>query len=49
VCEFKGGFLGSKRVDGIIELTEPSNNKLSLKLKLTEAYTLEDMLKTDCK
>ncbi len=45
VCDFKGGFLGSKRVDGVIELKEEENEDLGLQIKLVESYTLEEMLK----
>ena len=49
ISEFKGGFLGTKRVDGIMDLADQANNSLNLRIKLVENFTLDDILKEDCK
>ena len=45
MCDFQDGFLGSKRVDGDIELKEEDNQDLVLYIKLVESYTLEKILR----
>lgn len=45
VCDFQDGFLGSKRVDGDIELKEEDNQDVVLHIKLVKSCALEEILR----